>query len=129
MSISCPGSEPYSNYFTAHRFGPNPFVSFFRAIIALLIDISRSPLRALLLQECDGNCDKEVTGPEFSNFTVRNRLRPANPAVGRPAMWSCRVGVQVDAKVECIGLVIEASDEENFEELLAYLNDEEQKKC
>ncbi len=129
MTILCPGSDSYSNFFSVNRHGPTPVVSFLRTLIVLIIEIARSPLSTLMRQECEGECDKEIIGPDFTNFTVRIRLRPANPLVGRPAMWTCLINVQVDATVKCVEpTVIEANDEELVGELLALLRDDDPKK-
>lgn len=123
MAIPCPGSDSFSHIFGVGRNGPNPFIAFLRAFIVLILEIARSVgLRNFLSQKCDDGCEKVITGPEFSRFAVRLRPRAGGG-------WSCVMGGQLDAKIECVELGLDVTDEECLKELLAHLHGSDQKKC
>lgn len=122
MAIPCPGTDTYSQIFGVGRNGPNPFVAFLRAFVVLLLELARSAsLRRFLAQDCDKGCDKSVTGPAFSRFTVRIR-----PRVG--GGWTCVMGGLLEAQIDCTKIDVEASLEDQLEELLAYLQGDEPKR-
>jgi hypothetical protein len=113
MAIPCPGSDTYSQIFGAGRNGPNAFVAFIRAFLVLLFEIANSAsLRRFLMQECKPGCDKFITGPSFTNFTVRT-----NPRAG--GGFSCVIGGTLDARIDCVPMAVPASDEECMAKILA----------
>lgn len=105
MPIPCPGSDTYSQIFGVGRNGPNPFVAFVRAFLVLLFEIATSAsLRRFLLQECKAGCDKFITGPSFTNFTVRINPRP-------DGTFSCVMGGTLDARIDCVRTATPTSDQ------------------
>jgi hypothetical protein len=101
MAILCPGADRFSQIFGVGRNGPNAFIAFLRA------------------QDCDGDCEKIITGPDFSRFTVR--LSPR-----RGGGWSCVIGGDLQARIDCVQTAVEADDEHAMRELHSYLRGEEQ---
>lgn len=120
MAIPCPGSDRFSQIFGVGRNGPNPFIAFLRALIVLVLEIARNAgLRRFLAQDCDGDCEKIITGPDFSRFTVR--LSPR-----RGGGWSCVIGGDLQARIDCVQTSVEADDEHAMRELQSYFRGEEQ---
>lgn len=120
MAIPCPGTKSYDHIFGVGRNGPTAFVAFIRAFIVLLLEIARSrSLRDFLEEECRPPCDRLLTGPAFSNFTVRLAPRAAGG-------WSCVMGGRLEGRIDCVRPDVEASDEELLAALLAELRGGEQ---
>lgn len=117
MAIPCPGSDTYSQIFGVGRNGPNAFIAFIRAFLVLLFEIANSAsLRRFLMQKCKPPCNTVITGPSFSNFTVR-----INPLAA--GGFSCVMGGQLDARIDCVRIAIPTSDEECMAKILAAANE------
>lgn len=117
MAIPCPGTHTYDHIFGVGRNGPTAFIAFIRAFLVLVLEIARSrSLRDFLDEECRPPCDRLLTGPQFSNFTVRLAPRAAGG-------WSCVMGGRLEGRIDCVRPDIEASDDEVLAALLAELRD------
>lgn len=95
MPIPCPGSDTHSHIFGVGRDGPNPMAAFLFAFLVLLAEIATSKsLRRFLNQKCKDPCVKAVSGPTFSNFTVRI-VQKVN------GNWHCVMGGTLEARIDC----------------------------
>lgn len=118
MPVPCPGTEVYNHIFGVGRDGPTPWGAFFKALLVLVFEIGTSRgLRVFLNKPCKAPCDKVLTGPTFTNFTIRIVPKPGG-------IFHCVMGGNIQAQIDCQkveAVAINISDREILEGLLKEL--------
>jgi hypothetical protein len=113
--VSCPGSETWRKAFGAEGKGLDPLSAIINAFLHLLLQLSqKKDLHEFLAKECEGDCWRRITGPEFERFSPALELE-------QDGTWTYRLITAIKFQIDCSLTAGPISNEQLMQDLLVEL--------
>ncbi len=113
-NIECPGSDTWEKMYGLDGVGAGPFVAFINALLYLILQLAQSYLSDFHAKQCDGECWRRMTGPEFSNSSLDWEQQ-------QDGTWKCSLFTKIKFTIDCALTAGPISNEQLTEELLVQL--------
>ena len=103
--VKCPGTEFFRQIYPVNGSGLDPLDAIINGFLRLLIALLTTPsFEDFLKKECDGDCLRRISGPDFQNFNATLELQP-------DGTWQYLIVTRLEFRIDCVKPVFISNDE------------------
>ena len=103
--VKCPGTESFRKQYSVNGSGLDPLDAIINGFLRLLIALlTTKSFDDFLKKECDGDCLRRISGPDFHGFKAILELQPNGT-------WQYLLATMLEFRINCVQPKFVSNDE------------------